>query len=149
MKKIFIPIFMILSAVAHASGIQDTVRTDEGSRVMTLHDCMEYALKYSTKYEILKLDNADIRLERRDAILKTFTPSVSAGTYASTSFGRAVDPEYDFVQQRLLDKRQPDIVQRFCIAEQHQDLADSRKDGNVRRRETGKRTLSGCDGSLL
>ena len=93
MKKIFIPIFMILSAVAHASGIQDTVRTDEDSRVMTLHDCMEYALKYSTKYEILKLDNADIRLERRDAILKTFTPSVSAGTYASTSFGRAVDPE--------------------------------------------------------
>ena len=34
-----------------------------------------------------------LRDERRDAILKTFTPSVSAGTYAYSNFGRAVDPE--------------------------------------------------------
>lgn len=92
MKTIFIPIFMILSSVANASDLKDTVRT-ENCEIMTLHNCMEYALKSSTKYEILKLDNADIRLERRDAILRTFTPSVSVGSYAYTNFGRAVDPE--------------------------------------------------------
>ena len=54
---------------------------------------MEYAIEYSTKNEIQRLDNADARTERRDAILKTFTPSVSAGTYAYSNFGRAVDPE--------------------------------------------------------
>lgn len=92
MRTIFIPIFIILSSVVNASNLQDTVRT-ENCKVMTLHNCMEYALKHSTKYEILKLDNADIRLERRDAILQTFTPAISAGSYAYTNFGRAVDPE--------------------------------------------------------
>ena len=60
---------------------------------MTLRDCMEYALKHSTKMELQDAENADARIARRDAILKAFTPSVSGGTYASMNFGRSVDPE--------------------------------------------------------
>lgn len=60
---------------------------------MTLRDCMEYALKHSTKMELQDTENADARIARRDAILKAFTPSVSGGTYASMNFGRSVDPE--------------------------------------------------------
>lgn len=92
MKKIFTPLFMILSTVAFASNIEDTIALDK-SRVMTLHDCMEYALKFSTEYEVRKLDNSDARLDRRDAILKTFTPEINGGSYVYTNWGRAVDPE--------------------------------------------------------
>ena len=60
---------------------------------MTLRDCMEYALKHSTKMELQDTENADARIARRDAILKAFTPSVLGGTYASMNFGRSVDPE--------------------------------------------------------
>ncbi len=60
---------------------------------MTLRDCMEYALKHSTKMELQDTENADARIARRDAILKAFTPSVSGGTYVSMNFGRSVDPE--------------------------------------------------------
>lgn len=75
-----------------ASG-NDSISTASLPETMTLHACMEYAIEYSTKNEIQNLDNADTRIDRREAILKTFTPSVSAGTYAYSNFGRAVDPE--------------------------------------------------------
>lgn len=93
MKKIFTSIILILTGtLCIAFGSNNTSSADT-SRTMTLRDCMEYAIEYSTKNEIQKLDNTDTRTERRDAILKTFTPSVSAGTYAYSNFGRAVDPE--------------------------------------------------------
>ncbi|MBR4883354.1 MAG: TolC family protein, partial [Bacteroidales bacterium] len=38
-------------------------------------------------------DIRDAQVERRSAILEAFTPSVSAGTYAYSNFGRSVDPE--------------------------------------------------------
>ncbi|MCF2593580.1 TolC family protein [Bacteroides caecigallinarum] len=93
MKKIFTPIILILAATQCMASGSDSISAADTSRTMTLHDCMEYAIEYSTKNEIQRLDNADARTERRDAILKTFTPSVSAGTYAYSNFGRAVDPE--------------------------------------------------------
>ena len=93
MKKIFTPIILILAATQCLASGSDSISAADTSRTMTLHDCMEYAIEYSTKNEIQRLDNADARTERRDAILKTFTPSVSAGTYAYSNFGRAVDPE--------------------------------------------------------
>ena len=93
MKKIFIPIILILAGTQCMAYGSDTTSAADTLRTMTLRDCMEYAIEYSTKNEIQKLDNADARIERRDAILKTFTPSVSAGTYAYSNFGRAVDPE--------------------------------------------------------
>lgn len=60
---------------------------------MTLRDCMEYALEHSARMEVQDAENADVRIARRDAILRAFTPTVSGGTYASMSFGRSVDPE--------------------------------------------------------
>ena len=60
---------------------------------LSLHACMEYAVAHATKKIIQDASYADALIERRDAILKAFTPTVSAGTYAYSNFGRAVDPE--------------------------------------------------------
>ena len=60
---------------------------------MSLYACMAYAVENSSKKKIQDADNADALVSRRDAILKAFTPKVSAGTYAYSNFGRAVDPE--------------------------------------------------------
>ena len=63
------------------------------SRMMTLHDCMEYAISKSTKIKIQKADISDKRLEIRDAVLSAFTPVVTASTYAYYNFGRSIDPQ--------------------------------------------------------
>ena len=60
---------------------------------LSLKDCMEYALQHSSKIEIQQADYDDALLQRRDAILRAFTPSISAGTNAYTNFGRTIDPE--------------------------------------------------------
>ena len=61
--------------------------------VMSLRDCMEYAISNSTKVRIQQAETGDARIARRDALLSVFLPSVSAGTSASYSFGRNIDPE--------------------------------------------------------
>ena len=63
------------------------------SRLMTLHDCMEYAISKSTKIKIQQADISDKRLEIRDALLSVFTPVVNASTYAYYNFGRSIDPQ--------------------------------------------------------
>ena len=63
------------------------------AEVMTLHDCMEYAVSNSTKMRIQQAETGDARIARRDALLSVFLPSVNAGTSASYSFGRNIDPE--------------------------------------------------------
>ena len=65
----------------------------QAQQPLNLKDCMTYALSHATQLEIQRTDYADALLERRDALLQAFTPDISAGTNASTSFGRAVDPE--------------------------------------------------------
>ena len=60
---------------------------------MSLKACMEYALQHSTQMEIQRADYDDAILQRRDALLQAFTPTVAAGTSVTTNFGRAVDPE--------------------------------------------------------
>ena len=62
-------------------------------QIMTLKDCMQYAVDNSARIKIQQIDVDDARLARRDAILKVFTPEVQAGTYAYSNFGRSVDPE--------------------------------------------------------
>ena len=62
-------------------------------REMTLHDCMEYAVSNSTKMRIRQAETGDARIARRDAILSVFLPTLNAGTSASYSFGRNIDPE--------------------------------------------------------
>lgn len=59
---------------------------------MTLKDCMEYAVLHSNKVKIQQANNSDAQINRREAILTAFTPSVEAGSYAYTNFGRSIDP---------------------------------------------------------
>ena len=67
--------------------------TAQAQKVMTLKECMEYAVSNSTEMRIREADIHDAQVERRSAILEAFTPTVSAGTYAYYNFGRSVDPE--------------------------------------------------------
>ena len=61
--------------------------------VMTLRDCMEYAISNSTKVRIQEAASGDAALSRRDAALALFTPQISAQTYAYYNFGRSIDPK--------------------------------------------------------
>lgn len=74
-------------------GAAGSLGAQEAQEVMTLKDCMEYAVSNSTKMRIQQADIRDAQVERRSAILEAFTPSVSAGSYAYSNFGRSVDPE--------------------------------------------------------
>ena len=61
--------------------------------VMTLRDCMEYAISNSTKIRIQQAATGDAQISRRDAALALFTPQISAQTYAYYNFGRSIDPQ--------------------------------------------------------
>lgn len=69
-----------------------SVNSDTG-RVMSLYDCMEYAVSNSTKMRIMQAEANDARIDRRNAILNAFSPSVSGSSYAYYNFGRSIDPE--------------------------------------------------------
>ena len=86
MKKLFKISFI-------AAVLVGVVTSVKAQNIMTLKDCMEYAVSNSTKMRIQQADLRDAQVERRSAILEAFTPSVSAGTYAYSNFGRSVDPE--------------------------------------------------------
>lgn len=68
-------------------------RNSDTSRVMSLHDCMEYAVSNSTKIRIMQAETNDARIDRRNAILNAFSPSISGSSYAYYNFGRSIDPE--------------------------------------------------------
>ena len=80
-----------LSGNLNAQEMPDRVGHD--GTVMTLHDCMAYAVSNSTKMRIRQAETDDARIARRDALLSVFLPSINAGTSASYSFGRNIDPE--------------------------------------------------------
>ena len=61
--------------------------------VMTLKECMRYAISNSTKVRIQQADVGDAQIDRRDAALKLFTPQINAQTYAYYNFGRSIDPQ--------------------------------------------------------
>lgn len=63
------------------------------TEVHTLHDCMEYAISHSTKMRIQAADRKDEQWQRRQAIMRLFTPSVDAHTYIYNQYGRNLDPE--------------------------------------------------------
>ena len=67
--------------------------TTQAGPVMTLRDCMEYAVSNSTKMRIRAAETGDARIARRDAVLAVFTPQVNASTYAYYNFGRSIDPQ--------------------------------------------------------
>lgn len=61
--------------------------------VMTLQECMRYAVSHSTKMRIRQAETGDSRIDRRDAALALFTPQISAQAYAYYNFGRSIDPQ--------------------------------------------------------
>ena len=88
---VFVAAMGLSTAVARAQETQDG--TAEGPRVMTLRDCMEYAISNSTKIRIQQAAIGDAQIDRRDAALALFTPQISAQTYAYYNFGRSIDPQ--------------------------------------------------------
>ncbi len=84
MTRKIIAISVLLICINGASLAQQT---------MSLKQCMEYAVENSMKIREQKTFTDDERISRRDAILKAFTPDISAGTYVYSNFGRSVDPE--------------------------------------------------------
>ena len=62
-------------------------------QVMTLRDCMKYAVSNSTKIRIRQAEIGDAQIARRDAALTLFTPQIAAQTYAYYNFGRSIDPQ--------------------------------------------------------
>ncbi|MDO4959905.1 MAG: TolC family protein, partial [Prevotellaceae bacterium] len=54
---------------------------------------MEYAVSNSTRMRIQAADRKDEQWQRRQAIMRVFTPSVEAQTYAYNQYGRNLDPE--------------------------------------------------------
>ena len=61
--------------------------------LMSLHDCMSYALCNSTQMRIEAADRNDEQWQRRQAVFATFTPYVEAQAYAYNQYGRNLDPE--------------------------------------------------------
>jgi len=94
-KKIFFIGIALLTAAASAIGAEAWGQEPTGSagKMMTLHDCMAYAISNSTKVRIQQAEIGDAQVARRNAVLKAFTPTISGSTYAYYNFGRSIDPE--------------------------------------------------------
>ena len=84
-KHTFFIFVMFLGALNQVKA-QDTTTMD-------LKACMRYAVEHSTKMRIAYADNRDAQIDRRDAILAAFTPTIEGSTYAYSNFGRSIDPE--------------------------------------------------------
>jgi outer membrane protein len=88
MKKVLYIFFFVLTA-----GLSSLLFPARGQEVMTLHDCMAYAVSNSTKMRIQEAAVGDAQIDRRDAALTLFTPRIDAQTYAYYNFGRSIDPQ--------------------------------------------------------
>jgi len=82
-------IFVFVAAMGLSVGMAGA----QEPQVMTLRDCMEYAISHSTKIRIQQAATGDAQIDRRDAALALFTPQISAQTYAYYNFGRSIDPQ--------------------------------------------------------
>ena len=86
MKTLFINCVVLLLALVGMTSAK-------AQNLMTLHDCMEYAVSNSTKMRIQEAAVGDAQISRRDAALKLFTPYINAQSYAYYNFGRSIDPK--------------------------------------------------------
>ena len=86
MKTLFINCVVLLLALVGMTSAK-------AQNVMSLHDCMEFAVSNSTKMRIQHAATGDAQIDRRDAALKLFTPQINASTYAYYNFGRSIDPQ--------------------------------------------------------
>ena len=82
-----------LSATGLYGFAGDEKREGADVPVMTLKECMRYAVENSTQMVSARANSADKRISRRDAVLQAFTPNISGSSYGYFNFGRAVDPE--------------------------------------------------------
>lgn len=81
-------------AVAEDSfGGDEDGKTETAIKMMSLKDCMEYAVENAAQVQVQRTKVGDARLDRRDAILTAFTPSIEASTYGYYRWGRSIDPE--------------------------------------------------------
>lgn len=74
-------------------GGDEDCKTDTAIKMMSLKDCMEYAVENAAQVQVQRTKVGDARLDRRDAILTAFTPSIEASTYGYYRWGRSIDPE--------------------------------------------------------
>ena len=86
MKTLFINCVVLLLALVGMTSAK-------AQNLMTLHDCMEYAVSNSTKMRIQEAAIGDAQIDRRDAALKLFTHYINAQSYAYYNFGRSIDPK--------------------------------------------------------
>ena len=86
MKNLFI--ICVVMALASAGSVHASAQT-----IMSLRECMEYAISNSTKIRIQQAAIGDAQIDRRDAALALFTPQINAQTYAYYNFGRSIDPQ--------------------------------------------------------
>ena len=96
MKNLFIThvvVALALAVTVSASGQTTGQAGVERDSVMTLKECMAYAISNSTKIRIQQAAIGDAQIDRRDAALRLFTPSINANTYAYYNFGRSIDPQ--------------------------------------------------------
>lgn len=82
MKRIILTSVLILTALSA-----------KAQESMTLRECMEFAVSNSTQVRIQQANTDDARLDRRNAILAAFTPTIDAGGNAYGSWGRTIDPK--------------------------------------------------------
>ena len=90
MKKVLFLFFFILTLGLSSLAFKTWGQTAD---VMSLQDCMRYAISNSTKIRIQEAETGDARIARRDAALALFTPRIDAQTYAYYNFGRSIDPQ--------------------------------------------------------
>lgn len=74
-------------------GGDEDCKTETAIKMMSLKDCMEYAVENASQVQVQRTKVGDARLDRRDAILTAFTPSIEASTYGYYRWGRSIDPE--------------------------------------------------------
>lgn len=74
-------------------GGDEDCKNETAIKMMSLKDCMEYAVENASQVQVQRTKVGDARLDRRDAILTAFTPSIEASTYGYYRWGRSIDPE--------------------------------------------------------
>lgn len=79
-------LFFTLLIIGRNLTAQDTI-------TMNLMECMRYAVEHSTQVRTQAADNRDAQINRRDAILQAFTPTIEGNSYAYLNWGRSIDPE--------------------------------------------------------
>lgn len=83
----------IVTVAEDLFGGDEDCKTETAIKMMSLKDCMEYAVENAAQVQVQRTKVGDARLDRRDAILTAFTPSIEASTYGYYRWGRSIDPE--------------------------------------------------------